>query len=115
MRIAMRPGHPVGGLHMGDERGRLAPTPRELGEIFDEQDRIGQLSHDAWLALRRLAISLDDAPIQYGALVCRPDPEDFDPALLEDQLTDTRFEALVEGGAEPTRDEIAKWQAAHMQ
>jgi hypothetical protein len=111
----MRPGHPVGGWHVSDEPGRLAPTPGEMGEFFDEQDLMGQLSHDAWLALRRLATSLDDEPIQYGALLCRPDPEDFDPALLEDQLTDARFEALVEGGAEPTGDEIMKWQAAHME
>ena len=94
----------------------LVPTPEELGGIFDELEVIGQLSPDSWLVLRRLAFSLGfDNPNGYGCLICRPDPEEFDPTLLEDQLSEYRFEELVEGGDEPTPEEIAAWQEAHME
>lgn len=110
----MRPGDPAGIRR--SERGprRAAPTPAELAAIFDEQDTRGALSERSWEALRRLYEQVDAEPIQFGCLVCRPDPWEFDPELLAGEIIESRIDALVARKAEPTPEEIARWQAVHM-
>jgi hypothetical protein len=109
------PGHPAGSWRYEENGPKRSPTPAELSEIFDEQSGIGTLSADSWLALRRLAETLDGVSDQFGQLVCRPERDDFDPVLLEDEISPERLDALAAGQAEPTVEELARWEAIYMQ
>jgi hypothetical protein len=110
----MKPGDPAGAWrYEASENRKAPPTPAELTKIFDEQDEREALGTDAWAALRRLAEEQEAEPIQWGTLVCRPDPLDFDPDLLIGELSPERLDAL-EGGSEPSEQEIERWQTISM-
>jgi hypothetical protein len=54
----------------------LTPTVDELADVFDECERGGELSTDAWLAVRRLAHAMETTPTEIGTIVWWPtDPE----------------------------------------
>jgi hypothetical protein len=113
----MIPGAPAGDARFGgesDDEVTKAPTLAELAEIIDEFERCEELSSDAWVGLRRHAQTLEyTAPVEVGWLTCRPDPSEFHPDDLIDQVGDERVAALLEG-AVPTADEIVTWQETRM-
>jgi len=94
--------------------GRAVLTPAELAAIFDEQDSRGALSAPSRAALTRLFEQIDADPVQVGCLVCRPDPSEFDPAVLAGRIPKPRLEALASRASEPTSEEIARWQIIRM-
>jgi hypothetical protein len=111
----MIPGHPAGQWQYDPEPDAKLPSPSELRDIFDEQAHLSELSADSWLALRRLAFSLDGEPVQYGPLVCRPNDDEFDPEMLRDEWPESRVDALESGHAKPTLQELERWREVHME
>lgn len=111
----MIPGHPVGQLPYNGYVEKAPPSPKEVGEIFQEQDALGFLSPDSWIALRRLALSLEGEPAKYGSLICRPDDHQFQPDLISDNLTDARWDELSERDAPPTTNELELWRQRYME
>lgn len=111
----MVPGHPAGSWRYEADPARKAPTRAELRDIFDEQEALSELSADSWVSRRRLAEGIDGEPIQYGPMVCRPNSDEFNPEMLEGEISESRIGALATGEAEPSDEEIARWQAIHME
>jgi len=113
----MIPGTRAGDVYFGrdsDPQNEKAPTPAELGDIFDEVELFTELSSDAWLGLRRHAQTLEyTGPDEVGWLTCRPEPEAFHPDILLDIAGEERVEELLEGD-EPTPEEFRTWQELWM-
>jgi len=96
----------------GPERAVL--TPAELAAIFDEQDSRGSISASSQVALTWLYEQIDADPVRSGCLVCRPDPSEFDPALLAGRIPKPRLDTLAARTSDPTGEEIARWQIIRM-
>lgn len=111
----MIPGHPIGAWTFVGEWVKIPiPTPAELGEIFDELDTSGKLSHDSWLALRRLGFHMEGQPMKYGCFVEKPEPEEFEWDWIADDISEDRV-AEIEAGSTPTADEVRLFQSRYME